>query len=188
LTQIPIQGILTLLQDHSTCFGYSPYDLCYVRPVAVNCSYCTPDDGHGKYPKHVEWSCNKIKILVWHLVGHFLCVCLCVCVCVCVCVYIYIEKYARNHEPKIRQSRATQSEWLKMSLNICEVGLIPVKKIPVCPTSNYAVSFKIFKCYTFIPSLHNIVHTHSYTRYWAERGISVSMQISWNTCYIIDRF
>jgi hypothetical protein len=27
--------------------------ICVV-PVAVNCSYCTPDDGYGKYPKHVE--------------------------------------------------------------------------------------------------------------------------------------
>jgi hypothetical protein len=25
-----------------------------VIPVAVNYSHCTPDDGYGKYPKHVE--------------------------------------------------------------------------------------------------------------------------------------
>jgi hypothetical protein len=49
-------------------------DVTYVVPVAVNCSYCTPDDGYGKYPKHVEWSCNKIKILALHLVGHFVCI------------------------------------------------------------------------------------------------------------------
>jgi hypothetical protein len=61
-------------------------NVTYVAPVTVNCSYCTPDDGYGKYPKHVEW-CNKIKILVLHLVGHFVCV--------------YIENDARNHEPKI---------------------------------------------------------------------------------------
>jgi hypothetical protein len=42
--------------------------------VAVHCSYCTPDYGYGKYPKHVEWSCNKIKILVLHLVGYFMCI------------------------------------------------------------------------------------------------------------------
>jgi hypothetical protein len=64
-------------------------DVTYVVPVVVNCSYCTPDDGYGTYPKHVEWSCNKIKILVLHLVGHFLC--------------IYIENDARNHEPKIHE-------------------------------------------------------------------------------------
>jgi hypothetical protein len=46
----------------------------YVVPVVVNCSYCTPDDGYGKYPKHVEWTCNKIKILVLHLVGPFVCI------------------------------------------------------------------------------------------------------------------
>jgi hypothetical protein len=54
--------------------------ITYVVPVAVNCTYCTP-------PKHVEWSYNKIKILVFHLVGHFVCIC--------------IEKDARNLEPKI---------------------------------------------------------------------------------------
>jgi hypothetical protein len=31
-----------------------PYTLHYVVQVAVNYSYCTPDDGYGKYPKHVE--------------------------------------------------------------------------------------------------------------------------------------
>jgi hypothetical protein len=51
-----------------------PYTLQYVVPVAVNCSYCTADDGYGKYQKHVEWSCNKFKILVLCLVGHFVCV------------------------------------------------------------------------------------------------------------------
>jgi hypothetical protein len=30
--------------------------------VALNCSYCTPDDGYRNYPKHVQWSCNEIKI------------------------------------------------------------------------------------------------------------------------------
>jgi hypothetical protein len=29
-------------------------NVTYVVPVAVNCSYSTPDDGYGKYPKHVE--------------------------------------------------------------------------------------------------------------------------------------
>jgi hypothetical protein len=61
-------------------------DVTYVVPVVVNCSYYTPDDGYGKYPKHVEWSCNKIKILVLHLVGHFVC--------------MYIENDARKHEPE----------------------------------------------------------------------------------------
>jgi hypothetical protein len=28
-----------------------------------------PDDGCGKYPKHVEGSCNKTKILVLHFAG-----------------------------------------------------------------------------------------------------------------------
>jgi hypothetical protein len=63
------------------------YPLQYVVPMAVNCSYCTADDGYGKYLKHVECSCNKIKILVLHLVGHFVC--------------IYTKNDVRNHELKI---------------------------------------------------------------------------------------
>jgi hypothetical protein len=59
----------------------------YVVPVTVNCSYSTPDYGYGKYPKRVEWSCNKIEILVLHLVGRFVC--------------IYLEKDARSHEPEV---------------------------------------------------------------------------------------
>jgi hypothetical protein len=38
----------------------------YIVPVAVNCSYCAPDDGYGMYPKHVKWCCNKIRVLVSH--------------------------------------------------------------------------------------------------------------------------
>jgi hypothetical protein len=45
-----------------------------VVPMAVNCSYCTSDDGYGMCLKHLEWSCNEIKILVLHLVGHFMCI------------------------------------------------------------------------------------------------------------------
>jgi hypothetical protein len=47
-------------------------NVTYVVPVAVNYSYCTPDDGYGKCPKHVERSCNKIKIVL-HFVRHFMC-------------------------------------------------------------------------------------------------------------------
>jgi hypothetical protein len=106
-------SILVLLQDHSTCFGYFPYpssgvkylqltttvfkpmlpqssrsNVTYVVPVTVNCSYCTPDDGYGKYSKHVEWSCNKIKILVLHLVGHFVCISITMKVGCHDCIYV----------------------------------------------------------------------------------------------------
>jgi hypothetical protein len=37
-------------------------------------SGCTPDNGYGKYTKRVECSCIKIKILVLHLSGHFVCI------------------------------------------------------------------------------------------------------------------
>jgi hypothetical protein len=53
--------------------------------VTVNCSYCTPDDGHGECPKHAEWYRNKTNILLLHLVGY---------------LYTYVENDTRNHEPK----------------------------------------------------------------------------------------
>jgi hypothetical protein len=59
-------------------------------PVAVNYGYCVIIwllYGYGKYPKHVEWSCNKIKIVVLHSAGHFMC--------------IFIENNARIHKRKI---------------------------------------------------------------------------------------
>jgi hypothetical protein len=65
--------------DHQNFFKRTlQQSLCpsvtYVVPVAVNCGYGTPDSGYRNYPKHVEWSCNKIKILVLRLVGHFVCI------------------------------------------------------------------------------------------------------------------
>jgi hypothetical protein len=48
------------------------YTLQYVVPMAVKYSYCTPDGGYGKCTKHIESSCNKIKILL-HLLD-ILCV------------------------------------------------------------------------------------------------------------------
>jgi hypothetical protein len=65
-----------------------PYTLLYVVPVAVSCSYCNPDDGYGKYPKHVEWSCNELKIQVYISLD-MLCGC------------AYIENETGNHELKI---------------------------------------------------------------------------------------
>jgi hypothetical protein len=52
--------------------------------MTVNCSYCTPDDGHGECPKHEEWSCYKTKILLLYLVGYLY-------------TYVYVEKM---YEPK----------------------------------------------------------------------------------------
>jgi hypothetical protein len=66
---------------------------CAVQ-VDVNCSCCTPDYGNVKYPKHIQWSSNKIKILVLHLVGPFVC--------------IYIQQYV--------------SCWVHGSLSLVVVG------------------------------------------------------------------
>jgi hypothetical protein len=61
---------------HYTFLYTISYTLQYVVQLAVNCSYCTPDDGYGEYPKHVQSSCNKINILVLQLFGHFFCICI----------------------------------------------------------------------------------------------------------------
>jgi hypothetical protein len=61
-------------------------NVTYVIPVTLNCSYCTPDDGRGECPKHVEWSCNKTKILLLHLVGY---------------LFSHVENDAWINEPKI---------------------------------------------------------------------------------------
>ena len=34
--------------------------IIWLVPVTVTTVLCTPDDGCGRHPKHVEWYCNKI--------------------------------------------------------------------------------------------------------------------------------
>jgi hypothetical protein len=103
-------SILMLLQDHSTCFAYFPCPSSGAQSLqltATGTTYVTLDRepygnvGFKNCPRsggwshhcgwvrtqHVQWSCNKNKILVLHLVGHFVCK--------------YIQNDARNHEPKI---------------------------------------------------------------------------------------
>jgi hypothetical protein len=81
--------------DRSTDFGQllkrtlphnSRSSVTYVIAVTVNCSSCTPDYGRGECPKHVEWSCNKTKIVLLYIVGY---------------LYTYVEKDARKHETTI---------------------------------------------------------------------------------------
>jgi hypothetical protein len=38
-------------------------------PEAVVTVLCTPDDGCGWHPKHVEWTCWIIDCFVLHLIG-----------------------------------------------------------------------------------------------------------------------
>ena len=60
-------AVYILLQNHSTCFGCLPHPSSGVHksvvtatgtstlvPVAVTTVLCTPDDGCGRHPKHVE--------------------------------------------------------------------------------------------------------------------------------------
>jgi hypothetical protein len=49
VTNRAIIDIFKRISPHS-----SRPNVTYAIPVAVNFSYCTPDDGYGKYPKHVE--------------------------------------------------------------------------------------------------------------------------------------
>jgi len=41
-------------------------------PEALVTVLCTPDDGYGWHPKHIEWTCRKIDCFVLHLVGQSL--------------------------------------------------------------------------------------------------------------------
>jgi len=70
-------SLIIILQVHSTCFGRQPHPSsglhktvttvsrtvqlppCTV-PEAVVTDLCTPDDGCGWRPKHVEWTCRII--------------------------------------------------------------------------------------------------------------------------------
>ena len=40
---------------------WGSYTNIWLVPVAVTTVLCTPDDGCGRHPKHVEWHCSKIK-------------------------------------------------------------------------------------------------------------------------------
>jgi hypothetical protein len=49
-------------------------NVTYVIPVTVKCSCFTPGDGRGKYPRYVEWSCNKaIVASCWIFVYKHMC-------------------------------------------------------------------------------------------------------------------
>ena len=54
---------------------------------AVDTVLCTPDDGCGKYPKHVEWPCSEIKLTANSCI---------------LLVYYNINYDARNHKHKIQ--------------------------------------------------------------------------------------
>jgi hypothetical protein len=55
------------LKDFTHCDDDVSEHMLYEWPWTT--VFFTPDDGYGKYPKHVDWSCNKIRILVLRLVG-----------------------------------------------------------------------------------------------------------------------
>jgi len=44
----------------------------WLVPEVVVTVLCTPDDGCGWHPKHVEWTCRKIDCFVLYLVGQLL--------------------------------------------------------------------------------------------------------------------
>jgi len=84
-------SLFIILQVHCTCFGCQPHPLSGVRktittacvaklacpcwrevaaqkiwpvPEAVVTVLCTPDDGCGWHPKHVQWTCRLINRLL----------------------------------------------------------------------------------------------------------------------------
>ena len=51
---------MTVQIPHSN-LEWSSCTIIWLVPVAVTTVLCTPDDGCGRHPKHVEWYCSKIK-------------------------------------------------------------------------------------------------------------------------------
>ena len=54
-------------QDAAVCSQFyftagSLYLTVWPVPEAVDTVLCTPDDGCGKHPEHVEWPCSEIKL------------------------------------------------------------------------------------------------------------------------------
>jgi len=97
--------LFIILQVHSTCFGYQPHPSSAVHktvttasgtvqlppsslatleggsctvPEAVVTVLCTPDDGCGWHPEHVEWTCRIINRLLcfasrWTIIKNLMC-------------------------------------------------------------------------------------------------------------------
>jgi len=109
-------SLFIILQVHSTCFGCQPHPSLRVHktittasgtgqlppsnvvslatlegrnwpvPEAVVIVLCTPDDGWGWHPKHVEWTCRIInRLLCITSLGQLL-------------IYIYIYIYRVSQE------------------------------------------------------------------------------------------
>ena len=92
-------SLFIILQVHSRCFGCQTHPSSGVHKTVTTASssllawprwrevaaqkiwpvleaavtvLCTPDDGRGWHPKHVEWTCRIIDCFVAHLVGQLL--------------------------------------------------------------------------------------------------------------------
>jgi hypothetical protein len=112
-----------------------------------NYSYCTPDDGYGKYPKHVQWSCNEIKILTLYLVGHFMC--------------IFIENNARNHE--VKMSKSSYSLWYdylkKHRLKLTNYEVLPYESytsLLLLPSAQFHLKVKVKPSHYRPGQVHNV--------------------------------
>jgi len=59
------KSLFIILQAHSTYFGCQPHPSSGGPvPEALVTVLCTPDDGCGWHPKHVEWTCRIINRLL----------------------------------------------------------------------------------------------------------------------------
>jgi len=56
-------SLFIILQVRSTCFGFQPHPSSGVHKAAVTI-LCTPDDGCGWHPKHVQRTCRIINRLL----------------------------------------------------------------------------------------------------------------------------
>jgi len=68
-TRCNTSSLFIILQVHSTCFGCQLHPSSGVHKTVSIASgnghiLCTPDDGCGWHPKHVEWTCRIINRLL----------------------------------------------------------------------------------------------------------------------------
>ena len=137
-----------LLQDHSTCFGCCPHPSSGVHKTAVWTAFqtwprwkkvaapitwpvleavvtvlCTPDDGCGQHPKHVQWSCSKIKLtansciaLVYYNMYEF--------------IYYYTYRVGEKCLTYLNSSYRYLTPWSRVLLEKLTVSQL-VKKFPI---------------------------------------------------------
>ena len=91
IVQLPHCNLVTL-----ATLQWGSCTIIWLVPVTVTTVLCTPDDGCERHPKHVEWSCSKIKYRLHIVASHW--------------TFIIKNCDARNHEHK-KKKHLRQFTW-----------------------------------------------------------------------------